>query len=74
MKVTVQHLSHLFQKYGIGIEVKYFDDVVIKGNCFLATDLVLSAHLPKLLENDITEIEVFYSPVLYEHLSREFPA
>ncbi len=74
MKVTVQHLSHLFQKYGIGIEVKYFDDVVIKGNCFLSTDLVLSAHLPKLLENDITEIEVFYSPVLYEHLSREFPA
>jgi len=74
MKVTVQHLSHLFEKYGIGIEVKYFDDVVIKGNCFLATALVLSAHLPKLLENDITEIEVFYSPVLYEHLSREFPA
>jgi hypothetical protein len=74
MKVTIQHLSHLFQKYGIGLEVKYFEDVVIKGNCYLSTDLVLSAHVPKLLENDINEIEVFYSPVLYEHLSREFPA
>jgi hypothetical protein len=74
MKVTVQQLSHLFQKYGIGMEVKYFEDVVIKGNCYLSTDLVLSAHLPKLLENDIHEIEVFYSPVLYEYLSREFAA
>ena len=74
MKVTVQQLSHLFQKYGIGLEVKYFDDVVVKGTCYLSTDLVLSAHLPRLQDNDITEIEVFYSPVLYEYLTREFPA
>jgi hypothetical protein len=73
MKVTIQHISHLFEKHGTGIEVKYFDDVVIKGNCYLCTDLVIPAHIQKLKENDILEIEIFYSPVIYEYLSREFP-
>jgi hypothetical protein len=73
MKLTLQQLSHLFEKYGDGIEIKYFDDIVIKGNCFLSTDLVLPAHLPRLEENEMAEIEVFYTPGLYEHLSREFP-
>jgi hypothetical protein len=74
MKVTIQQLSHLFSKLGESIEIKYFDDIVITGNCYLSTDLVLPAHLPRLTENGITELEVFYTPGLYEHLSKEFPA
>ena len=74
MKLTLQQLAHLFEKYGDGIEIKYFDDILIKGNCYLSTDQVLPAHLPKLEENEITEVEIFYTPGLYEHLNKEFPA
>jgi hypothetical protein len=74
MKVTIQQLSHLFAKYGESIEIKYFDDIVITGNCYLSTDLVLPAHLPRLTESGMTDLEVFYTPGLYEHLSKEFPA
>ena len=73
MKVTIQQLSHLFAKYGESIEIKYFDDIVITGNCYLSTDLVLPAHLPRLTESGMTELEVFYTPGLYENLSKEFP-
>jgi hypothetical protein len=73
MKVTIQQLSHLFAKYGETIEIKYFDDIVITGNCYLSTDLVLPAHLPRLSESGMTELEVFYTPGLYENLSKEFP-
>jgi hypothetical protein len=73
MKVTIQQLSHLFSKYGESIEIKYFDDIVITGNCYLSTDLVLPAHLPRLSESGMTELEVFYTPALYENLSKEFP-
>jgi hypothetical protein len=74
MKVTIQQLSHLFAKHGESIEIKYFDDIVITGNCYLSTDLVLPAHLPRLTEGGLTDIEVFYTPGLYELLSKEFPA
>ncbi|HOT44679.1 MAG TPA: hypothetical protein PLM53_06830 [Spirochaetota bacterium] len=74
MKLTIGQLSHLFEKYGDGTEIKYFDDILIKDSCFLSTDLVLPAHLPRLAENGIGEVEVFFTPVLYEHLTREFPA
>jgi hypothetical protein len=73
MKVTIQQLSHLFAKYGESIEIKYFDDIVITGNCYLSTDLVLPAHLPRLSESGMTHLEVFYTPGLYENLSKEFP-
>ncbi len=73
MKLTLQQLSHLFEKHGDGIEIKYFDDILINGNCYLSTDLVLPAHLPKLEENELKEIEVFCTPSLYELLSKEFP-
>ncbi len=74
MKLTIEQLSHLFDKYGDITEIKYFDDILIKDSCYLSTDLVLPAHLPRLTENGIIEIEVFFTPVLYEHLTREFPA
>lgn len=73
MKLTLQQLSRLFEKHGDGIEIKYFDDILINGNCYLSTDLVLPAHLPKLEENELKEIEVFCTPSLYELLSKEFP-
>ncbi len=74
MKLTIEQLSHLFDKYGGSIEIKYFDDILIKESCYLSTDLVLPAHLPRLRENDITEVEVFFTQVLYEYLTQEFPA
>ncbi len=73
MKLTLQQLSRLFEKHGDGIEIKYFDDILINGNCYLSTDLVLPAHLPKLEANELKEIEVFCTPSLYELLSKEFP-
>jgi hypothetical protein len=74
MKLTIEQLEQLFERYGESIEIKYFDDILLKENCFLSTDLILPAHLPKLKETDITEVEVFYTPGVYEHLSKEFPA
>ena len=74
MKVTVQQLSQLFDKYGDGVEIKYFDDIAVSGNTYLSTDLLLPAHLPRLSESHISDLEVFYTPSLYECLSREFPA
>ncbi len=74
MKLTIEQLSRLFGKYGDGIEIKYFDDILIKESCYLSTDLVLPAHLPRLTEQGIGEVEVFFTPGLYDYLTREFPA
>ncbi len=74
MKITIEQLSRLFDRYGEKLDVKYFDDILIKESCYLSTDLVLKAHLPRLAENGITEIEVFFTPGLYDHLTQEFPA
>jgi hypothetical protein len=74
MKLTIDQLSQLFDRYGEGIAIKYFDDILIKESCYLSTDLVLPAHLSCLRENAITEVEVFFTPALYEHLTQEFPA
>lgn len=74
MKVTIEQLSRLFEKYGDSIDIKYFDDILIKEQCYLSTDLVLPAHLPCLAENGITEIEVFFNLGLHDQLAREFPA
>lgn len=73
MKLTIEQLSRLFEKYGDGIEIKYFDDILIKEQCYLSTDLVLPAHLPRLTENGIAEVEVFFTLALHEYLAREFP-
>ncbi|MBN2079171.1 MAG: hypothetical protein JW838_09410 [Spirochaetes bacterium] len=74
MKVTTGQLSRLFEVHGEGIEITYFDDVVIAGNSCLSTDLLLPAHIPKLQQNNIQTVEVFYTTALYDMLSREFPA
>ena len=74
MKVSTEQLSRLFDKYGDNLDVKYFDDILIKESCYLSTDLVLKSHLPRLAENDISEIEVFFTSTLYDHLTQEFPA
>lgn len=74
MKLKAEQLAFLLRKRGDGVDIKYFDDVVVKGNCFLSTDLVMPSHLTKLMECNIDEVEVFYNHVLYEHLVREFPA
>lgn len=73
MKVTVEQLSRLFDRSMGSVEVKYFEDVIVRGNAYLSTDLVLPAHIPRLQESNITEIEVFYTNTLYDLLSREFP-
>lgn len=74
MRVTTGQLSRLFEAHGEGTEIKYFDNVVIEGNSYLSTDLLIPAHIPKLEENNIDTVEVFYTPHLYDLLSREFPA
>jgi hypothetical protein len=74
MKLTVNQLSHLFDRHGDKLEMRYFNDFEVGGgNSILSTDLVLPVHLKLLSENNIDAIEVFYNPVLYEYLSREFP-
>ena len=74
MKLTINQLSELFNKYGDAIEIRYFDDLDIKkGNSILSRDLVLPGHLKMLAENNIDTIEVFYAPNLYEYLSKVFP-
>ncbi|MBN2160856.1 MAG: hypothetical protein JW807_15815 [Spirochaetes bacterium] len=73
MKVTVEQISRLFDKHGDSIEVKYFDDVIVRGSAYLSTDLVLPAHISRLKESNVSEIEVFYTANLYELLSKEFP-
>ncbi len=74
MKVTTAQISRLFDAFGEKVEITYFDDIVIKSNCYLSTDLILPAHLLRLAENDIDAVEVRDTPGIYEKLSHEFPA
>ena len=74
MKVTTGQLSRLFEVHGEGVEVHYFEDVAIAGDRFLSADILLPAHIPRLVAHDIESVEVFYTPALYEFLAREFPA
>jgi hypothetical protein len=73
MKITIYQLRDLFSVYGDNLEIKYFDDVSVEDNTFLSTDLVLPAHLGRLDKADVRELEVFYTPGLYDCLSKEFP-
>jgi hypothetical protein len=74
MKLTVNQLTQLFDKCGDKIEIRYFEDIDIRGGSSLvSTDLVLPGHLKVLSENNLGTVEVFYNPALYECLSKEFP-
>src|SRR3990172_9482771 len=74
MKLTINQLARLFEKYGDAIEIRYFDDVGINNeNYFVSGDLVLPVHLRRFSEKNIAEIEVFYTPAVHEYLAREFP-
>ena len=72
MKITVQQLSKLFEKYQ-GLRISYFETVLTLERKFFPNDLVIKEHLPVLKKNNIAEIEVFYDSVLYETLTYEFP-
>ncbi len=74
MKLSINHLTRLFNIYGDNMEIRYFDDIEVGGgNSMLSTDLVLPGHLEMLREHNLDAIEVFYNPALYECLSKEFP-
>jgi len=74
MKLKIEHLQRLFDKYDEKLQIKYFSDLVIRGNCFLPNDIVLPEHVNQLIEYGITEIEIIYDRTLYGCLSSEFPA
>jgi hypothetical protein len=74
MKLTTAHLARLFERYADTVEIRYFNDLQINNEShFISGDLVLPGHLRLFLERNISEIEIFYTPALYEFLSREFP-
>lgn len=74
MKISVDHLERLFEKYEEKLQIKYFSDLVVRGNCYLASDIVLPEHMKHLKDQQIQEIDIFYDRKLYEYLSSEFPA
>ncbi|HOO72291.1 MAG TPA: hypothetical protein PK926_11065 [Spirochaetota bacterium] len=72
--MTVEQLDQLFERYPQSdLDLKYFDRLSIRGQNFLTADLVLKSHIDVLRQNKIGEIEVFYTPVMYEFLCEEFP-
>ena len=74
MKLTLKQLSHLLEKYGHELEIKFFYDFEINNqHSFLSKDLILPSHVKMLSDNNINEVEVYYNPVLYEYLVKEFP-
>ncbi|MCU0847956.1 MAG: hypothetical protein MUD12_08735 [Spirochaetes bacterium] len=73
MLLKIDQLAFLFNKYQENIEIKYFEDIVVRGNCFLPNDIILPDHLRLLAENRIEEIEVVYDSMLYECLINEYP-
>lgn len=74
MKLTTDQLSHLFAAYSRDVEIRYFESYNAGGNVFLPSDIVLPVHVRHLTDHGIREVEVFYTPQLYEILSKEFPA
>ncbi len=73
MNITLENLSLLFKKYGDSISIKYFDDVILKGTCYLSSDILLPDHLHVLSENKRDTIEIFYDSGIYRLLCDEFP-
>jgi hypothetical protein len=74
MKLTIDHLARLFEKYADTVEIRYFNDVKVNDEShFISGDLVLPGHLKLFSERDISELEICYAPAMYELLSREFP-
>ncbi len=73
MKLTTQQLKILFSKYDEKLNIRYFDDLVFRGNAFLSNDILLPDHVKQLEDHDIKEVEVFCDGPFYRCLSAEFP-
>jgi hypothetical protein len=74
MKVTVAQLDRLFERYPhADLDIKYFDRISLRGHTFLPGDLTLRGHLDLFRQNRLDDIEVFYTPVMYDFLVSEFP-
>ncbi|MBN1534993.1 MAG: hypothetical protein JXA20_20160 [Spirochaetes bacterium] len=73
MKLKITHLKRLFSKYDERLNIKYFSDLVFRGNAFLHNDILLPGHITQLEVHGIKEVEVFYDRNLYECLTIEFP-
>lgn len=74
MKLSLEQLDRLFKRYpNAELDLKYFDKITLRSQKFLTADLVLKGHLDILRQNKIDEIEVFYTPVMYDFLTQEFP-
>jgi len=74
MKLSLEQLERLFERYpNAELDLKYFEKISLKSQKFLIADLVLKGHLDVLRQNRIDEIEVFYTPVMYDFISQEFP-
>jgi hypothetical protein len=73
MKLKITHLKKLFAKYDERLNIKYFSDLVFRGNAFLHNDILLPDHVKQLEVHGIKEVEVFCDRNLYECLSGEFP-
>ncbi len=73
MKVPINTLRLLFEKYHETLNVKFLYDLTVKGHSFLSKDLVLEDHLRYLAGYDVKEIDVFFDYHFYEHIASEFP-
>lgn len=74
MKITLDQLEQIFAAHGDSLGLTYFDDVVVRGTAFLATDIILPDHLRPLREGGLTEVEVLYTPPIYQILHQAFEA
>lgn len=75
MKLTIEQLENLFSKYpSTDLDIKYFESINLGDQKFLPTDIVLKDHIPRLAKNKIQEIEVIYTPQLYDFVHGLYPA
>ena len=73
MKIKVNQLKAIFQKYQEHLQIKYLSDLIIRGNAFLSNDIVMPDHIPQLEENNIEEVKIYYEHTVYKYLCGEFP-
>lgn len=73
MKLSIDTVELLLNKYAADFTFTYLNTVVINGMKFRSDDEVAREHLPYFKRADYKGIEVRYTNTLYGYLSHEFP-
>lgn len=74
MRIPIDKIKHLLDKYGNEISLRYLKEIPLQVRTFKADEYINLDDIPHLARAGHKELEIVYTETLYDYLKMEYPS